>query len=63
MVFNRDMRSCFTVATPSRFQDNGQPGPEAAQISTETMFRGVIVRTRNGSGAVADVPFHLIVVC
>ena len=63
VVFNRDMRSCFAVATPSRFQDNGQPGPEAAQISTETMFRGVIVRTRNESGAVADVPFHLIVVC
>ena len=62
VVFNRDMRACFAVATPSRFEGD-LPGPEAGQAATETMFRGVIVRTRDSSGAVADLPFHLIVVC
>lgn len=62
VVFNRDMRACFAVATPSRFEGD-LPGPEAGQAATETMFRGVIVRTRNASGAVEDISFHLIVVC
>lgn len=62
VVFERDMRSCFAVATLGRFAEN-QPTPDSGQVTTETTSRGVVVRTRNASGAPADLPFHLIVVC
>lgn len=60
--FNRDLRSCYAVASLSRFSPE-TPAPEAGEIATETTPKGVLVRTRNSGGAPADLPFHVIVVC
>jgi hypothetical protein len=63
VVFNRNLTACWAVATLSRVQGGRTVHPENGEITTATTERGVNVRTRNSSGAPADLPFHLIVVC
>jgi hypothetical protein len=61
--FNRDLRACYAVASLSRPSDGVAGGANAGEVVVSTEREGVIVRTRNSSGAPADLPFHLIVVC
>jgi len=61
--FNRDLRACWAVASLYQVAGSFPEHPENGEIVTATTDRGVIVRTRNSSGAPADLPFHLIIVC
>ncbi len=63
ILFDRDLRQCYAVASVSYVLGGLVENPEAGEIVTATTDQGVIVRTRNSSGAATDLPFHLIVVC
>jgi hypothetical protein len=63
VIFNRDVRGCVYVATvgdPSA----AAPGHGTAAVgSLATIVTGVVVRTFNEQGALANRGFHLIVSC
>lgn len=61
--FGRDLRACYATASLARPSDDAPGGAEAGEIVVSTEEEGVIVRTRNSSGAPTDLPFHVIVVC
>jgi hypothetical protein len=61
--FNRDVGSCFAVATLSEVPGGGTAVPPSGEIVTAIAGSSVFVRTRNSSGVAADLPFHLIVSC
>ena len=61
--FDRDVSSCFAIATLSEVQGGGSVTPDNGEIVTAVSGSSVIVRTRNSSGAPTDLPFHLIVSC
>ena len=63
VIFNRDLRACYAVATLSRVAGAPPEDPQAGEIVTSTTVEGLIVRTSNSSGTAADLPFHVIVVC
>jgi len=65
VIFNADIRSCAYFATVADPTASGPP--QNGQISLSSLasnVNGVAVRTENGNtGAEADRPFHLIVMC
>jgi hypothetical protein len=62
--FNRDVSACFAVATISRSPTQSASGAIAAEMGSGAGDRNsVYVYTSNSSGALADLPFHLIVTC
>jgi hypothetical protein len=62
--FNRDVSSCYVVATISRSPTQRASGGIVAEMSSVDGERNKIyVYTSNSSGAPADLPFHLIVTC
>jgi hypothetical protein len=63
LTFNRDMRACWAVGSISRVPGTTPEDPQDGQIVTSTTGSGVFVRTLDGNGQPADLPFHLIVVC
>lgn len=63
VVFDRDMRACYAVASLSRVDGGRVTMPNGGEIVTETTGVGVNVHTRNSSGQPADLPFHVIVSC
>ncbi len=60
VLFNADVSSCYAAASVAGL-DAVQP--ENGEIVTTISGSSVFVRTRNSSGAPADLPFHLIVSC
>ena len=63
IVFNRDFRACYAVASLGSAIDAPGSLPDAGEIVVFTTARGVIVRTRNSSGQPTGYPFHVIVLC
>jgi hypothetical protein len=63
ILFDRDMTSCYAVASLSSVPGSTPVTPENGETVTQTTSNGVIVRTRNSSGGPTDLPFHVIVVC
>ena len=61
--FNRDVGQCFAIATVAHVPGGGTTTPENGEIVTAISGSSVFVRTRNSSGAPADLPFHLVVSC
>jgi hypothetical protein len=65
VIFNADIRGCAYFATPGDTSAAGPP--QNSQISVASLasnVNGVAIRTENGNtGAEADRPFHLIVMC
>ena len=61
--FSRDVSSCFAIASLSDVPGGGTPSPDGGEVITSVSGSSVFVRTRNSSGAPADLPFHLIVSC
>jgi hypothetical protein len=61
--FNRNLTSCYAVASLSHVSGGSVSMPSGGEIVTETTPTGVKVHTRNSSGQPADLPFHVIVVC
>jgi hypothetical protein len=61
--FGRDMTGCYAVASLSRVPGSAPVTPENGEIVTDATGLGVKVRTRNSAGQLADLPFHVIVVC
>jgi hypothetical protein len=65
VVFNRDVTNCALIAGIGR-TDSANLDPEAGQIGTayrNGVPNGVYIKTRDASGAGADRPFHLAVLC
>lgn len=61
--FSRGVQDCYAVASLSRVEGAPPEDPDRGEIVTSNNKDVVTVRTRNSSGAVANLPFHLIVVC
>jgi len=62
--FNRDVTACYAVATISRSPAQTASGEIATEMGSGAGDRNsVYVYTSNSSGALADLPFHLIVTC
>lgn len=61
VVFNQNISACTYVASPG--SPTGSPLP-VGQIAVGTQTaNSVLVRTRDSAGVLADLSFHLIVVC
>ena len=63
VIFNRNVSTCFAVATLSEVPGGGTTAADNGEITTAVHDSSVFVRTRNSSGAPTDLPFHLIVSC
>jgi hypothetical protein len=64
VVFNADVKSCAYFATLGDPADGAPPAGEVAVSSLAGNANGVLVVTRDSTGATtADRPFHLIVSC
>ena len=64
VVFNADVKSCAYFATLGDPADGAPPAGEIAVGSLAGNANGVLVVTRDSTGAAtADRPFHLIVSC
>ena len=61
--FNRDVSTCYAVATVSDVPGGVTTNPQNGEIVTAISGSSVFVRTRNSGGAPTDLPFHLIVSC
>jgi hypothetical protein len=64
VFFDRDVRACAYYATIG--DASAAAPPQNGQISVSSLasnVTGVAIRTENGSGAEADKPFHLLVLC
>jgi len=65
VIFNADIRGCAYFATVGDTSAAGPP--QNSQVSVASLasnVNGVAIRTENGNtGAEADRPFHLIVMC
>ena len=62
-IFNRDVRGCVYVATVGDPSAAAPGHGTAAVASLATIVTGVVVRTFNEQGALANRGFHLIVSC
>jgi hypothetical protein len=64
VVFDADVRSCAYFATLGDIADGAPPAGEIAVSSMAGNANGVLVVTRDSTGATTvDRPFHLIVSC
>ena len=64
VVFNADVKACTYFATLGDIADGSPPAGEIAVSSLAGNANGVLVVTRNSTGATTvDRPFHLIVSC
>ena len=64
VVFNADVKSCTYFATLGDTSDGAPPAGEVAVGSLAGNANGVLVVTRDSTGATTvDRPFHLIVSC
>jgi hypothetical protein len=64
VVFNADVKSCAYFATLGDTADGAPPAGEISVSSLAGNANGVLVVTRDSTGAAtADRPFHLIVSC
>jgi hypothetical protein len=64
VVFDADVKSCAYFATLADTADGSPPAGEVAVSSLAGNANGVLVVTRDSTGATtADRPFHLIVSC
>jgi hypothetical protein len=64
VVFNADVKACAYAATLGDPADGAPPAGEIAASSLAGNANGVLVVTRDSTGAAtADRPFHLIVSC
>jgi hypothetical protein len=59
--FNRDISTCYVVATIATTRGNATGGEITSEIGADA--RSVTVRTGNSDGTAADLPFHVIVTC
>jgi hypothetical protein len=59
----RSIEQCYAVASLSDVPGGQTTSPQGGEIVTAVAGDTVTVRTRNSSGAVADLPFHLLVSC
>jgi hypothetical protein len=59
----RSIEQCYAVASLSDVPGGQTTSPQGGEIVTAVAGDTVTVRTRNSSGAVADLPFHLVVSC
>ena len=55
-------RACYAIATISTTATHDTSGEITTEIGSRTA-NSVYVYTGNSSGALADLPFHLIVTC
>ena len=64
LLWNKSVAGCGWVATVGLSTFGGSiPGGEITTAGRAGTTNGIFVQTMNSSGALTDLPFHLIVIC
>jgi hypothetical protein len=63
LTFARDVSGCEAVATLAQVPGGSTVDPPAGRITVRPSGTGIAVQTYDAAGAVADLPFNVIVAC
>jgi hypothetical protein len=63
LTFARDVSACEAVATLAQVPGGSTVDPPPGRVTVRPSGTGIAVHTFDAAGAVADLPFNVIVVC